>query len=419
MLMLIRLMGWEQFCKGVADYFDQYKYKNTVGDDLWKCLKPYAEFDPKKLMHAFIDRPGYPVVTGEDGFAKFEQKRFLLDAERMPKSDWPLPEVTEDMSGHYIFNLTKRQFEKRLSDFEKLGLEEKLRLLIDRNLVAKTELASSADLLPLVRKFQNENSAAVWSVVLSIVSGMKVFFEPDSEEEAQYKQFVGKLVAPKLKEIGLVTRKNDDENTIRLRSYLLALDFYAETKENIAELAKLFDSELDKIEPEIREAVIDAKLYMEPEMIEKYLKWYQEIADPEVKFELLFAGTVSKDEKVLKRMLELLEQPEVVKPQDQLYLYVYLYRNSRSRAAAFGWLRGHWNFVREMGGEKTVEGYPRYMAGSARTKAEFDAWKEFFWPMKEDLAIARAVMIGKKEIEARLKLINDDREAIYKVLKSC
>lgn len=417
MLMLIRLMGWESFCEGVAEYFNKYKYKNTVGDDLWKCLSQHAEFEVGELMHTFIDRPGYPVISGEDGFSKFEQKRFLLDSDQMPKSDWPLPTVTEDMSGHYIFNLSDEQFEKRLKDFEKLGLEEKLRLLIDRNLVAKTELASSADLLSLVKKFQNEDSAAVWSVVLSIVSGMKIFFEPDSEEEARFKKFVGELVGPKLKEIGLTTRKNDDENIIRLRSYLLALDFYAETKENIAELAKLFNTDLNKIEPEIREAVIDAKLYEEPEMVEDYLKWYQEIADPEVKFELLFAGTVSKDEKVLERMLGLLDQPEVVKPQDQLYLYVYLYRNPRSREQAFEWLRGHWDFVREMGGEKTIEGYPRYMAGSARTKAEFEAWKEFFWPMREDLAIARAVTIGEKEIEARLKLIFDDQEGVYKALE--
>jgi hypothetical protein len=71
-----------------------------------------------------------------------------------------------------------------------------------------------------------------------------------------------------------------------------------------------------------------------------------------------------------------------------------------------------------MGGEKTIEGYPRYMAGSARTKAEFEAWKEFFWPMKDDLAITRAVMIGEKEIEARLKLIDDDRETVCNVLET-
>ena len=133
MLMLIRLMGWEDFCKGIRDYFEKYKYQNTVGDDLWAALKPYAEFDPGKLMHAFIDKPGYPVIT--DG----KQKRFLLDGP-MPDETWLLPEITEDMSGHYVLNLSEEEFKNKLAEFDDLGLEEKIRLLIDRNLITKTEL---------------------------------------------------------------------------------------------------------------------------------------------------------------------------------------------------------------------------------------------------------------------------------------
>ena len=45
---------------------------------------------------------------------------------------------------------------KRLKNFDKLGLEEKLRLLIDRDLLSKTDLVSSDSLLPLVEKFKNE-----------------------------------------------------------------------------------------------------------------------------------------------------------------------------------------------------------------------------------------------------------------------
>ena len=416
MLMLIRLMGWEAFCRGMVDYFEKYKYKNTVGDDLWACLKPYAEFDPKKLMHAFIDRPGYPVITGEDGFLEYDQKRFLLDGE-MLESDWLLPEITEDMSGHYILNLSEEQFKERLDRFDELGLEEKLRLLIDRNLVSKTDLASSGSLIPLLMKFKDEDSAAVWNVVISIVSGLKVFFELDSKEEKSFKKLVGKLVKSKLDEIGIVPQKGDDENTIRLRACLLGLDYYAETRETIEKLAAMYKDDLSALEPEIREAILEAKLYIEPEMIERYLEMYQKEVDPEVKFELLLTGAIAKDEKVLGKMLELLDHPEVVKPQDQLYLYVYLYRNPRSRERAFQWLRGHWEYVREMAGDKTLEGYPRYMAGVARTKEELDEYLEFFGPMREDLAISRAVEIGENEIRARIRLIKQDQEKVYEALK--
>lgn len=416
MLMVIRLMGWENFCAGIYEYFEKFKYRNTVGDDLWMCLNKHAGFDVGAMIHAFIDRPGYPVVTSADeNFIKFTQKRFLLDGEMEP-SDWLLLEIREDMTGHYILNLSEAEFAARLQRFDELNLEEKLRLLIDRNLLSKTDLAKSASLLSLLSKFKNENSAAVWNTIVSIVAGLKIFFEPGSEEEKKYKIFVGELVAPKLAEIGLTTRQGDDENTIRLRVILLGLDFYAETKENLRKLAKMYDTDYSKMDAEIREDIIDAKLYFEPEKISEYLKKYEEIADPEVKFEFLFAGTVSKNEMVLGKMMTLLERPEVVKPQDQVYLFVYLFRNPKCREEVFEWLTSHWDYVKEMAGDKSLDYYPRLSANIVRTEKEFRKWCEFFEPMVSDPALKRTIEIGKKEIEARLKLIAEDSEAVKREL---
>ena len=409
MLMLIRLMGWDNFCKGLKDYFKKHEYKNTVGDDLWASLKPYAEFDPKALMHAFIDKPGYPVIL-EDGM----QKRFLLDGP-LKEESWPIPEVTEDMSGHYILNLTDTEFEERMRDFDKLSLEEKIRLLIDRNLVTKTNLAPSASLVELVQKFKNESSAAVWGIVLSIISGLKIFYEPDSDEEKKFKKFVGELIQPKLNEIGLTTREDDDENTIRLRTILLGLDYFAETEENLRKLADMYD-DYDKLEAEIRESILDAKLYFEPAMIDDYLRSYQEIADPELKFEFLFAGTLSKNEMVLDKMMNLLGQTEIVKPQDQLYLFVYLYRNTKTRKRAFKWMRENWDEIKKMAGDKSLDSYPRYIANALRTEEEFEEYKEFFMPMKDDPALTRTIEIGVREIKARLELIASDKEAVFEAL---
>ena len=91
------------------------------------------------------------------------------------------------------------------------------------------------------------------------------------------------------------------------------------------ELAEKYNDDVNKMDAEIREDIIDAKLYLEPEMIDDYLKKYQEVTDPEIKFEYLFAGTLSKNGMVLEKMMGLLEKPEIVKPQDQVYLFVYLF----------------------------------------------------------------------------------------------
>ena len=417
MLMLIRLMGWESFCKGVADYFEKYQYQNTVGDDLWACLSKYAEFDTGKLMQAFIDRPGYPVITGEEGFRQYTQKRFLLDSNEMPESSWPLPEITEDMSGHYVLNLNEDEFNRRLADFDSLGLEEKLRLLIDRSLLARTDLVKSADLLPLAMKFKNESSAAVWEIVAVIIAQLKIFFEPESEEEADFKKFVGKLVASKLAEVGLTTREGDDENTLRLRAILLGLDFYAETTENLKQLAEMYDQDYTKLDPEIRDAILDAKIYLEPEILAEYLKNYQRQADPEIKADLRVAMTLSRDEKNVRELVSLLGENKIIKLQDQIFLFVRLFRNSKARELTWRWLVENWQWLVKVMGDKSLDAYPRYTANIIRTEKEFAAWQEFFSVKRKDPALSRAIEIGEKEIKARLELIKKDREAVKVALE--
>ncbi len=419
MLMLIRAMGWEDFCAGCREYFEKYQYNNTVGDDLWEVLSRHAKFNVGEMMHAFIDRPGYPVIESSGGkFERFSQRRFLLDAEEMPESDWPVPKITEDMSGHYVLNLTAAEFEERLSRFDELNLEEKLRLLIDRSLLARTKLASSADLIPLIKKFRKENSAAVWSIISTIVSQLKIFFKYDSAEEKAFKKFVGELVAEKLEEVGIETRKDDDENILRLRSILLGLDYYAENEKNLRTLAEMYDHNYEKLDSERRDDILDAKIYFEPEMAREFLEDYNETNDPEIKYDLLFAATLARDEKVLKELVGFLDRWDVVKPQDQIYLYAYLYRNRKASGMTFSWLKKNWAKVAEMMGDKSLDHYPRLMANTIRTEEEFREWKEFFGPMRDNLAIRRAVVIGEKEIAARLELIKNDREAVMKELES-
>lgn len=414
MLMLIRLMGWEQFCRGVSEYFKKHKYANTIGDDLWASLRPYAEFDPKKLMHAFIDQPGYPVFTKDSN--NYSQRRFLLDSAKMPESSWPVPEVTEDMSGHYIINLSQEDFEARLRDFDSLGLEEKLRLLIDRSLLARTELVSSASLIPLVRKFESESSAAVWEIVAIIIGQLKVFFEPDSPEEERFKQFISGLVSTKLSEIGLTTRDQDDENTLRLRAILLGLDYYAKTEANLRQLAELYSSDYVSLDPEIRDTILDAKIYLDPSILDEYLSAYQQIADPEIKADLRNAMTLSQDAKNIRQMVSLLNQPEIIKPQDQLFLFVRLFRNSKARESTFGWLIENWDYVRRTMGDKSLDAYPRYTANIIRTQSEYNKWQEFFKPMQNNPALSRAIEIGNKEIKSRLNLIQSDSNAVIEAL---
>ena len=418
MLMLIRLMGWKDFCKGLVDYFNKYKYQNTEGDDLWACLTPYADFEVKKFMHAFIDRPGYPVITNvKNDFEQFTQKRFLLDGP-MEKSDWPLSKITEDMSGHYVLNLSEDEFKTRLDRFEKLSLEEKLRLLIDRDLITKAGLQSASGLVPLLMHFKEESAPAVWNKVAGLVSNLKVYCDDESEEEKLLKRYVYDLVNDKVEEVGLATCKNDDEETIRLRANLLALDYFAEDKERLEKLAKMYDDDYSKMDKETREDILVAKVYLEPKMVEEFIKQYKTIADPDVKFDYLSTACLVRDEKQVDKLIKLLGDIEVVKPQDQLYLFVYLYRNPKAREKVFTWLTKNWDLVKKTGGDKMLNDYPTVIGKLARTDEELKMFVGFFGPMRDNPLVARAVEIGENEIKARIKLIQKNKASVYEVLRN-
>lgn len=417
MLMLIRLMGWENFCKGIADYFEKHKYQNTIGDDLWEALKPYADFDLGELMHAFIDRPGYPVITNlGSNFKKFEQKRFLLDGP-IKKESWPIPEITEDMSGHYVLNLTEKEFEKRLNDFDDLGLEQKLRLLIDRDLITQAGLDSAASLIPLAQKFKKENAPAVWNKVASLIGNLKIYVDDESAEEKLLKKYVFNLIDEKLEEIGIVTRKNDDEDTIRLRANLMGLDYFAEDVERFKKLAKMYENNPEKMDPEIRDDILSAEIYLEPGITDDYLEKYKNTSDPDIKFDYLSSAALVRDKKQLEKIVALLGNFEVVKPQDQLYLFVYLYRNPKSKKQTFDWLTKNWELIKKTGGDKTLSDYPTVVSRLARTDEELKRFVDFFGPMREDPALTRAIEIGENEIKSRIKLIKDNKEKVYEALK--
>ncbi len=418
MLMTIRLMGWKNFCKGISDYFEKFKYQNAVGDDLWNSLKPYADFDPKKLMHAFIDKPGYPVITNEgENFKKFSQKRFILDGGPMKEESWPIPEVMEDMSGHYVLNLSETEFKERLEKFDKLELEEKLRLLIDRDLITQSGLQSAASLVPLALEFKDEDAPAVWNKVAALVGNLKIYFNSESPEEKMLKKYTLKLVDKKLAEVGMKTRKGDDEDTIRLRANLMGLDYFAEDVERFKELIKLYDTNAEKMDPEIRDDILGAKVYLEPEVIDEYLEKYKTIADPDIKFDYLAAAALVKDEKQLEKVFALLGDYEVVKPQDQLYLFIYLYRNPKTKARTFEWMTKNWESIKGTGGEKTLSDYPMLTARLMRTEEELEKYVKFFGPMRDEPAVSRAIMIGENEIKARVKMIKKYREAVAKELE--
>ncbi|GHU79258.1 aminopeptidase N [Clostridia bacterium] len=412
MLMLYRLMGEEPFMSGLSDYFAKFSYKNTIGNDLWDALTPYCNFNVKDFMNKWLETPGYPVIT--DG----NQQRFLITGDFEP-SDFPLPEIKDDLSGHYIIQHSGPEWKTALETFKEKSLEQKLRLLLDRSLLAKTDLVSSASLLPLLLALKNEEEEPIWSIAALIISDLKIFLTPDSEEEKAFKTYTRAVVDLQMKRVKILVQNDESENDKLLRPWLLFFSTYAENEEVIKELLSLFNDN-KTLPPEIRGNVLATKIKYEEteELVADFIKKYKTAADPELKSDLSVALCASKSEATHEKILNLMKDFKTIKPQDTLSFFIYLRRNNRARKKTFNWLIKNWDWIEEnFGGDKGCDDYPKLLAHTITTEEEFEKFKTFFEPKLKNPTLNRAIKIALAEIKARLTLIKSDKDAVIRALK--
>ncbi len=404
---LIRLMGEKEFFSGIKDYFKKFKYSNTTGDDLWAALQPYADFSVKEFMDSWIMQPGFPVIT--DG----TQQRFLLIG-TADDEKWVLPAVVDDMSGHYIINLSSEEFSDKLKSFAKMNTEQRIRLLMDRSLLSKTALVSSASHFELLGKFKKETSFAIWSTVVGLINDLKLFFSPLDSDFPLFQKYVFDLIQPQLRRLGLKQKPHEDDNETKLRSIMLGLSLYAENEEYTKKLADLYSDDLTQIDAEKRGLILMAKIREDDSLLDEFIKKYRETADPNIKDDLLAAITDVKNHTT--RLLKLLDQHTIVRPQDHLYLFVDLLRNYKTKEKTINWLYEHWDEVVKMTGEKSVEDYPRLLAGAIRIVEEAKQYEEFFTPLADNPVLSRTISIAKADIDARLRLISMDYDDVHRRL---
>ena len=406
MFMLTRLMGKRQFFAGLKKYFKKYQYSNTIGDNLWECLQAHAKFDVREFMDAWVSQPGYPVIT--DGV----QQRFLITG-GTDDTTWPLPEIKDDMSGHYLINLSGTEFADALSSFKSLKEEQRYRLLIDRLLLCETSLVSAASLLDLLQAFKDEKDKSIWDLLATIINKLKVFCPHGTPEYYNYQKFIYNIIQPSLNRLGIKPKASEKPDDTKLRPTILAYALYAKDQLTIDNLSNRYNSDYKKLDAETRYAVLAAKLETTNEKIfDEYVTAYSQTAEPDLKADLLAAFSDVEQSAIVKKVLALLENPEIVRPQDHIYLFAYLSRNHATKEQALNWLYTHWDYVREITGEKTLDDYARIAARAIRTQEEADKYFAFFDTLANEPAFTRTVAVAHQEINARLHWLDLDQKAV-------
>ena len=411
MLMLIREMGEANFYKGIKTYFEKFAYKNAEAHDLWASLEPHAHgFSVRDLMNTWITQPGYPVVTDE------AQQRFLLDGSS-DNSVYPIPEVKDDMSGHYLINLSGPEFAEALNNFSNLSPEQRLRLLIDRMLLAETPIVASSSLIPLIEKFKNETSAPIWDIVDTIIGKLTIFIDFDSKEEAKYKAYIYSIVKNPLKRLGLTARKDEPLNDLELRQTLLGAALYSKEPSFIDSLCDLYTSDLNAMSADIRPFILSAKMWRdEADFYQIALETYRSTADPELKAELRSVLAKPRLKKNIDFAFSILKDSPLLKPQDHLGFLLRLRRWRYTRDRALDWMTENWSYIYKINGEKSIEDYPRYFASTIDREEDAKKFFDFFTPLANDPILARTLKVAKNNISSTLKLIETDKPSVLRAI---
>ncbi|MCL1839936.1 M1 family metallopeptidase [Candidatus Saccharibacteria bacterium] len=410
MLMLMRLMSENNFFSGLTDYFKKHAYQNTVSDDLWDALSPHADFNIKEFMTPWLIQPGYPALTGQD------QHRFLLAGNSSePSYTYPIPVVKDDLSGHYLINLEDHEFQTVLNDFDSKSIEQKLRLLYDRQLLSKTPLAKSADLIPLLNKFPTETEFIIWDALLFIIADLKIFFSPHTSSDQQFKNFIKTLVRAQFDRLGLTSLPNESINDTKLRPIILGLMTFSDDPAYQVTVTEQFgNTSISEIDSNIRTAILATLTKLNDNRSinhqldhQNLIRLYQTSPDPELRSDLLSALAAIKNPDLAATFLSYL-QDGTIRPGDRILFFIRLLRNPTATPLVLDWFYKNWDWLNEAEGDKTISDYPRYIANIIRTSSDAIRFKDFFQPKLNNPVLSRTLEIAFAEIEARLDLIVTD-----------
>jgi aminopeptidase N len=447
--MLQTYTGSEAFQAGLKIYFKKYAYQNTKANDLWECMSESSGQDIGLFMNVWISQSGYPVLgVSQDGNQlHLKQEQFFIGPHEPSEKLWPLPlgasdenlptllsereltvtrssklplVVNHESTAHFITHYTPALLAELLRELHTLSDIDRLKLLNEQTLLAQASLISSAELLPLLNFYKDEEIEAVWDSMLVTLNELKKFVETDIFLENKLRSYAGQLADKQFTRLGWHTRAGEAESDTKLRSTMLGLMMYSEQPEIIEQALALYKSTaIEDLDPNLRVSIIGAavRYATDQAIIDTLLAEHQKTTSSELQEDIAAAITSTRSPEVIERLLGIMKNPSIVRPQDFMRWYVSLLRNRYARIQTWRWGRDEWPWMKEtFGGDKSYDSFPRYVAMCLMTPEQLQEYKDFFEPLKDEIALKRNIELGVLELSTKIAHIAHDEAAVRKAL---
>lgn len=458
MHMLRRWLGDDDFRAGLKIYFEKHQYSNTIGHDLWDALSEASGKDVAAFMDAWLEQPGYPVVTAEvvDDTLVLSQKQFFIGEGQDQNRIWPIPlntnwtglpeTLTEERlaipnfsqlaaqnegalrlntanTAHYITNYKGQLLKAVLNQLTELDTTSKLQVVQERRLLAESGEIPYAELIPLLTKLTDETSYLVSEALAQVVDGLDMFMDEGSEAQAEFKALVNRLMQKNYDRLGFEPQVGESDEDEMVRQKAISLMLYADNADAVAKAEEIFDAHKENIESipaSIRLSVLanQVKHAETEELVSLYLDCYVKTNDGNFRRQLAAALSNTKEKATVERILGELKNKDVVKPQDLAMSWYRPFLNKDfSQGAFWNWACENWDWITSaLGGDMSFDKFVIYPANTFKTPERLEEYKAFFEPQLDDMAISRNITMGIKEISARINLINTSKAAVESAL---
>ena len=454
MLVMVRaLLRDKALREGLKNYFAAHKYSNATGDDLWNALGKASGLDIGAIMHSWLEQPGYPVVNAkvEDGKLVLTQKQFFIGKGKEVGRKWQIPlnanyaavpKIMKDEelvvgdykdllanngtpfrlnvgnNSDFIVKYDQTLLDDILSHVDELDAVDKLQLLQDFRLLAEGGQMSYADIVPLLPKFADSTSPIVNNALYRIMTTLRNFVTPGSDEEKQLKKLYDLLSEKQVKRLGLLPKVGESNDDNLTRPYVVSASLYADNDDTINGLHAIYSENSDNLEgisADIRSAVLvnEVKNFGNMTLFDKLLKKYQETSDASLKQDLCAGITSTKMPEIIDAIVDDFENAQVVKPQDLRAWYRNVLANPFGQEQAWNWIRLEWPWLEAtVGGDMEFATFITVTANIFHTEERLKQFKDFFEPKINTPGLTREIKMDTKVIETKVNLVKKEQAAV-------
>ncbi len=448
LLMVHNYVGKAAFKKGLRLYFDRFAYQNTKGNDLWQALEDASGKQVKRFMNTWIEQSGFPLVSVNQDGARLHltQKQFAESTAESSNKTWPVPlairpkqeslEIfskpakTYDLGSsrfvrlnadgaHYSVRYESaehRAYLKDLIENGKIAPAERLFMLNDSLMQARSGQGSIAETMDILEALRNETEDPVWGVMSLCMSDARTLVESNKKLEESMKRFAWQLVQTHYESLGWEKRNKEPLNTTKLRGIILGLATYSEEPHVIAEALKQFNryENLEQMPADTRHIILTGAVrHGSKDIFDRLLAVYPTIGNAELQQDVCNALASTKDVAAAKEILTKLKDPTFVRLQDFDRWIIYLLRNRKARTNTWNWFTNNWQWIEEnFGSDKSYDNYPRYAGRVFSTQQWLDKYIAFFEPLKSSVSLKRNIELGIEEITSRIIWRQRDEAAL-------